>query len=74
MWALVLSFMFFQTLQKVERLRVGILFEVIGLDFVRSEMHHTLRTDVLDDELKTYYLRQRNRTARQKGTSEFIDQ
>ena len=60
-WALMMSFCFFKTLKSLERLRVGILFEIIGLDFIRSEMHNTLRPDVLEDEMKTYYLQMKNR-------------
>ena len=34
-WALLLSFMFFYSLKKNDRLRVDYIFEIIGLDFVK---------------------------------------
>lgn len=35
LWALLLSFMFFYSLKKNDRLRVDYIFEIIGLDFVK---------------------------------------
>lgn len=34
-WAGLLSFMFFYSLKKNDRLRVGLVYEVIGLDFIQ---------------------------------------
>lgn len=34
-WAALLSFLFFYALKKNGRLRVGLIFEIIGLDFMR---------------------------------------
>ena len=41
-WAILLSFIFFYLLNAAGKLRVELLFEILGLDFIRSEMHGTI--------------------------------
>ena len=49
-WALLLSFMFFYSLKKNDRLRVDYIFEIIGLDFVKHQSDGTLYLSNLQEE------------------------
>ena len=57
-WALMLSFMFFYSLKRNQRLRVDFMYEVIGLDFVKDQSDGSLVMSLL-------HLEERNETIRQ---------
>lgn len=49
-WAGLLSFMFFYSLKKNGRLRVGFIYEVIGLDFIMHQSEGDMQMWNLEEE------------------------
>ena len=49
-WAALLSFFFFYSLKKNGRLRVNVVYEIIGLDFIKHLTNGEMRIDRLKEE------------------------
>lgn len=59
-WAGLLSFMFFYSLKKNGRLRVGLIYEVIGLDFIQHQSEGSMQMVNLQEEQRKDLIRQYN--------------
>jgi hypothetical protein len=55
-WAGLLSFIFFYSLKKNGRLRVDLIFEIIGLDFIKHGSANSLQMIYLQEEFRKYIL------------------
>jgi len=56
-WAALLSFLFFYSLKKNGRLRVNVIFEIIGLDFIKHLTNGEMAINILREEQRKDYLR-----------------
>lgn len=56
-WAALLSFFFFYSLKKNGRLRVNVIFEIIGLDFIKHQTNGEIQINNLREEQRKDYLR-----------------
>lgn len=55
-WAGLLSFIFFYSLKKNGRLRVDLIFEIIGLDFIQHGSQGGIQMVYLQEEFRKYVL------------------
>ena len=51
LWASLISFFFFYSLKQNERLRVNYVYELIGLDFIESQLEGKIKESLLATEL-----------------------
>jgi len=56
-WAGLLSFMFFFSLKKNGRLRVGLIYEIIGLDFIQHQSEGAMQMVNLQEEQRKDLIR-----------------
>lgn len=59
LWAATLSFIFFYTLKRQNRLRIGLIYEIIGIDFIEhGSQGNKINLELLRNEHKKDLMRQ----------------
>lgn len=56
-WAALLSFLFFYSLKKNGRLRVNVIFEIIGIDFMKHQSDGEMNMINLEEEQRKEFLK-----------------
>lgn len=71
LWAALLSFLFFYALKKNGRLRVNLIYEIIGLDFIKHQTDSQVNMVNLEEEHRKEFIRKVNQRNHKRKWNEW---